>query len=166
MATHVSEKHQGFSKTCPFCKDKNYTSQGGYYAHLRNRHKIGRDGIKLSDALIAEISGSQNQDSLEDEEEGQKKREEISDNESVKSGKSAKDSVISDKKKKASKRKSSHSSQKDLNADEENNSMEIIVSKKGKLIVKCPFSTCPNVEFDTDQEYFEHLAKKHKLVRS
>ena len=166
LATHVSEKHQGFSKTCPFCKDKNYTSQGGYYAHLRNRHKIGRDGIKLSDALIEEISGSQNQDSSDDEEKGPKNGKEITDNESVKTGKSAKDAVISEKKKTASRRKSTQSSQKDHKAEEENNSMEIIVSKKGKLTVKCPFSTCPNVEFDTDQQYFEHLAQKHKLVRS
>ena len=36
LATHVSEKHQGFCKACPFCKDKSYTSQGGYYTHLRN----------------------------------------------------------------------------------------------------------------------------------
>ena len=100
LATHVSEKHQGFCKACPFCKDKTYTSQGGYYAHLRNRHKIGRDGIKLSDALVVEISASQNQDSSDDEEKGQKNAEEITDNESVKSGKTAKDTVISDKKKK------------------------------------------------------------------
>ena len=120
----------------------------------------------MSEALVVEISASQNQNSSDDEGKGPKNAEEITDNESVKSGKSATDTVISDKKKKTSKRKATHTSQNDDKAEEENNSMEIIISKKGKLTIKCPFSTCHNVEFDTDQQYFEHLAQKHKLVRS
>ena len=163
LATHVSESHKGFQKKCPFCKDKNYSSQGGYYAHLRNKHKIGRDGIKMSDAHIAEISGIHNADSST-EEDTQPLKKEISDNESEHSGNSEKVSENADKKKKTSKRKVKPSSKPDVTGKEDNKSMEIIVSKKGKMTVKCPFSTCPHVEFDLDQEYFQHLSKVHNLV--
>ena len=46
----------GKNKTwkCPLCKDVDYSSQGGWYKHLRKQHGITRYGKKLEEAIIEE----------------------------------------------------------------------------------------------------------------
>ena len=41
--------------SCPVCKNKVYAPKGGYYHHLREKHKIGRNGEKLTEAKIKEL---------------------------------------------------------------------------------------------------------------
>ena len=55
---HIAEAHAtpGKNKTweCPLCEDVHYSSQGGWYKHLRNQHGITRYGKKLEEAIIEE----------------------------------------------------------------------------------------------------------------
>ena len=53
LNTHIAEVHN----TCKICEDRTYTSQGGYYRHMRSMHNIGRNGQKLQDVL-KEISAN------------------------------------------------------------------------------------------------------------
>ena len=39
----------------PFANNKVYASKGGYHRHLREKHKIGRNGEKLTEAKIKEL---------------------------------------------------------------------------------------------------------------
>ena len=56
LATHVSEVHKDeITWSCPVCDDKVYSSKGGYHRHLRDKHKIGRNGDKLTDEKIKEL---------------------------------------------------------------------------------------------------------------
>ena len=56
LATHVSEVHKDkITWSCPVCDDKVYSSEGGYHCHLRDNHKIGRNGDKLTDDEIKEL---------------------------------------------------------------------------------------------------------------
>ena len=41
--------------SCPICDNKVYASKGGYHRHLREKHKIGWNGDKLTDAKIKEL---------------------------------------------------------------------------------------------------------------
>ena len=56
LATHVSEVHMDeITWSCPVCDDKVYSSKGGYHRHLRDKHKIGRNGDKLTDKKIKKL---------------------------------------------------------------------------------------------------------------
>ena len=56
LATHVSEVHKDeIMWSCPVCDDKVYSLKGGYHRHLRDKHKIGRNGDKLIDKKIKEL---------------------------------------------------------------------------------------------------------------
>ena len=44
---HIAEVHEETIYTCEICEDRTYTSQGGYYRHMRSFHNIGRNGQKL-----------------------------------------------------------------------------------------------------------------------
>ena len=56
LATHVSEVHKDeITWSCPVCNDKVYSSKGSYHRHLRDKHKIGRNGDKLTDEKIKEL---------------------------------------------------------------------------------------------------------------
>ena len=45
LATHVSDVHKDtVTWSCPICDNKVYASKGGYHRHLREKHKIGRNG--------------------------------------------------------------------------------------------------------------------------
>ena len=66
LYTHIQDVHQtDHTRTCPFCKEKVFTSEGGYYKHLRVKHDIGRQTIKLSEYMKAQS----NQTSEKNEEE-------------------------------------------------------------------------------------------------
>ena len=56
VEVHVAETHStgGKNKTweCPLCEDVQYSSQGGWYKHLRKQHGITRHGKKLEEAII------------------------------------------------------------------------------------------------------------------
>ena len=57
LNTHITEVHNDTLYTCKICEDRTYTSQGGYYRHMRSMHNIGRNGQKLRDVL-KEISAN------------------------------------------------------------------------------------------------------------
>ena len=56
LAIHVSDVHKGtVTWSCPVCNNKVYASKGGYHRHLREKHKIGQNGEKLTEAKIKEL---------------------------------------------------------------------------------------------------------------
>ena len=66
LFTHINDVHkEGVTRPCPFCDEKVYTSEGGYYKHMRVKHKISRNTIKLSDYMKAQ--GTEDNNSQEDE---------------------------------------------------------------------------------------------------
>ena len=68
LFTHINDVHkEGVTRTCPFCDEKVYTSEGGYYKHMHVKHKISRNTIKLSDYMKAQ--GTEDKSSEEDENE-------------------------------------------------------------------------------------------------
>ena len=53
---HVSDVHKNeITWSCPVCDDKVYSSKGGYHCHLREKHKIGWNGDKLTEEKIKEL---------------------------------------------------------------------------------------------------------------
>ena len=68
LFTHINDVHkEGVTRTCSFCDEKVYTSEGGYYKHMCVKHKISRNTIKLSDYMKAQ--GTEDKSSEEDENE-------------------------------------------------------------------------------------------------
>jgi len=56
LGIHVQDVHKkDVTWRCPLCENKVYGSQGGYYQHLRDAHKIGRNGDKLTDAQLRKL---------------------------------------------------------------------------------------------------------------
>ena len=52
----VSDVHENeVTWACPVCNDKVYSSKGGYYRHLREKHQIGWNGDKLTAEKIKEL---------------------------------------------------------------------------------------------------------------
>ena len=47
LNTHMAEVYNDTMYTCEIREDRTYTSQGGYYRHMRSMHNIGRNGQKL-----------------------------------------------------------------------------------------------------------------------
>ena len=55
---HINDVHKdGVTRQCPFCDEKVYTSEGGYYKHMHVKHNISQNTIKLSDYMKAQASG-------------------------------------------------------------------------------------------------------------
>ena len=55
LSAHIKDVHDTDLKwNCQFC-DANYKSEGGYYGHLQMKHGVGRNGKKLSTALIKKM---------------------------------------------------------------------------------------------------------------
>ena len=53
---HVSDVHKNeVTWSCPVCHDKVFASKGGYHCHLREKHKIGWNGDKLTEEKINEL---------------------------------------------------------------------------------------------------------------
>ena len=66
LFTHINDVHKdGVTRPCPFCNEKVYTSEGGYYKHMHVKHNISRNTIKLSDNMKAQ--GTEDKNSEEDE---------------------------------------------------------------------------------------------------
>ena len=66
LFTHINDVHkEGVTRPCPFCDEKVYTSEGGYYKHMHVKHKISQNTIKLSDYMKAQ--GTEDKNSQEDE---------------------------------------------------------------------------------------------------
>ena len=66
LNTHIAKVHNDTIYTCEICEDRTYTSQGGYYRHMRSMHNIGRNGQKLRDVL-KEISANVTPDSVSEQ---------------------------------------------------------------------------------------------------
>ena len=59
LYTHIQDVHQtDHTRKCPFCNEKVYTSEGGYYKHLRVKHNISRQTVKLSEYMKAQSEGA------------------------------------------------------------------------------------------------------------
>ena len=52
LSTHISDTHNKTERRCEICPNAIYTSEGGYNTHMRNKHKIGRNGKKLQEVLM------------------------------------------------------------------------------------------------------------------
>ena len=49
LYTHITDSHREDIKyNCPICNDKTFNSQGGYYKHLRVKHNLSHNGVKIS----------------------------------------------------------------------------------------------------------------------
>ena len=93
LFTHINNVHKdGVTRQCPFCDEKVYTSEGGYYKHMRVKHNISRNTIKLSDYMKAQASGEKN--SEEDENTQNKDSESDKKRNKKPSKKNKKDKVI------------------------------------------------------------------------
>ena len=51
--------------TCPFCEDCVYSSDSGYFKHLRKMHDIGRNKRKLEEVILEEERKKQKKDTEE-----------------------------------------------------------------------------------------------------
>ena len=52
---HIQDVHkEDHTRNCPFCDEKVYTSEGGYYKHLGVKHQISHNTIKLSEYMKAQ----------------------------------------------------------------------------------------------------------------
>ena len=72
LYTHIQDVHQAdHTRKCPLCEEKVYTSDGGYYKHLRVKHNISRQTVKLSEYMKAQSTRKS-----EDEEEHSENDEE------------------------------------------------------------------------------------------
>ena len=68
LFTHIQEVHkEGHSRKCPFCHEKVYTSEGGYYKHMCVKHQISRNTIKLSEYMKAQDTENNVNDENDDE---------------------------------------------------------------------------------------------------
>ena len=57
LFTHIQDVHQtDHTRQCPFCEEKVYTLEGGYYKHLRVTHNISCQTVKLSEYMKAQSS--------------------------------------------------------------------------------------------------------------
>ena len=55
LFTHIQDVHkEGHTRPCPFCDEKVYTSEGGYYKHMCEKHNISQNTIKLSEYMKAQ----------------------------------------------------------------------------------------------------------------
>ena len=79
LFTHIQEVHkEGHSRKCPFCDEKVYTSEGGYYKPMHVKHQISRNTIKLSEYMKAQDTennvNEDNDDEQKDNSDSDKKK--------------------------------------------------------------------------------------------
>ena len=152
LAKHVKETHgDKMVWNCPFC-DGTYNSEGGYYYHLRHKHNIGRNGKKLSTALIEKEAGKEVDSTPQNPDEESEETEEKKDEESTSQ----------------TREKETSSSDEDSNGGgkmkQEPKSQD--PPKKSCMTHKCPFPKCNDLELENEELYFEHLWTVHKLGRN
>ncbi|MCG8620449.1 MAG: hypothetical protein MJE68_00425, partial [Proteobacteria bacterium] len=161
VARHVQESHGNRHWPCPFC-DSVYKSEGGYYTHLRNKHHIGRNGKKLSAALIEQelfsVEGKgvdeEPKRDIEDDEPSQDK--DIND-----TSKNPNDGNIS-----ASVSTDEVEDVKNAEITDNKNEHQSRETVTGDMSHKCPFPRCEDLELPNEEEYFTHLWVEHKLGRN
>ena len=86
LSTHVSDHHEKTERRCPICPNKIYTSEGGYYNHMRTAHQVGHNGQKLKEVMANneenESTEEENNGDISDEN-GEDKRKKKSLNQSL-----------------------------------------------------------------------------------
>ena len=188
LSTHVSDTHNKTERKCPICPNAVYTSEGGYYTHMRNKHKI-RNGRKLKEVLKeqtrkeAEESDNKITDNGEEDESDKKKKKRNDDKKSTPKQKrtdsSDEENTPQNKKKKTdSENKTIKSCESDnikkskSTISDNKSSLKGTPAKKttktdekkvNKMVYHCPILKCNGLEFDDEQLYFKHLFKQHKI---
>ena len=187
LSTHVSDHHDKTERPCPICPNKIYTSEGGYYNHMRTAHHIGCKGQKLKEVLEnteeKQSSEEENNGDISDgnsEDNRQKKNPKPN---SANGSKSKGDAESQEDEKKIKKKKkeqptqskgtqSKTNSKNSASGCKSNNSSKpntkktkVENTKPSKLTYHCPFLTCQHLEYEEEKEYFNHLFTFHKLPR-
>ena len=134
LNTHIAEVHNDTLYTCEICEDRSYTSQGGYYRHMRSFHNIGRNGQKLRDVL-KETSTNATPPT-------------VSENQQKKDG----DPETS--KKKSDKRKNTETDPKPKKSKKDNVKSDVVT---------WDCALCPGIKFSDNQEFMRHLYKDHQI---
>ena len=171
LATHVSDHHEKTERPCPICPNKIYTSEGGYYTHMRNAHKIGRNGKKLSQVVDEQERENQN-DTEKEEENGEisdsqnkpipKKKKKKSNSSKSSKRKSDEESEGEEPKKKKSKMENA-SNPKGSKTKPTSKNVTLAKPLPNTMVYHCPFSTCKDLAYEDEAKYFEHLFTFHKL---
>ena len=143
LAKHIKDVHDPKNKwVCPFC-NLDYNSEGGWYGHLRIKHGVGRNGKKLSTALIEQLSKEET------------KKNEPTNSEKENSHDEEEEDLRNDEPSKT---------------DDEHRTNGKEVCEEGKsskdMSHKCPFPDCNELELPNEEEYFKHLWEKHRLGRN
>ena len=162
LAKHIKDVHEeGTTWHCPFCSYI-YNSEGGYYQHLRNAHGIGRNGKRLSDALIEKLASEK------------KTEEESTPSQSVANNSPTKEmnnsSNIGQKDENTEKKSEVSNSDPDTGGSssdshpKENSNSK--TSDVKEMTHKCPFPKCEDLKLPNEKEYYQHLWEAHKLGRN
>ena len=153
LSKHMKDVHESdVMWQCPLCKSK-YKSEGGYYGHLRIKHQIGRNGRKLSTALIEQLSNEKAKNI-----EKQKEQDETSCR-SDRNKKGEKETPIPTGEMKNTENDGPMSERKEDIGNRSSGSSK-------EMTHTCPFPLCNNTVLKNDKIYYEHLWDKHKLGRN
>ena len=134
LNTHIAKVHNDTIYICKICEDRTYTSQGGYYRHMRSMHNIRRNGQKLRDVL-KEISANATPDSVSDKPQNQ-------------------DDDLDKSKKKSDKRKNTQPDPKPKKPKKDNEKSNVVTWDR---------TLCPGVKFSDNYELMQHLYKDHQI---
>ena len=158
LSIHVSEVHRNeISIECPLCNETAYTTKGGYYAHMRTKHNIGRKGKKLSDVMI-----ENDVKQLKADEEF-----EVTFQEQVESESGTKDDQTEQSDASEKNENTNTDDEQEQKSEDDSNGKPKQNTENKKVGVKCPFSTCVSIEdFPDDEAYFQHLAEIHNLHKT
>ena len=129
-----------------------YKSEGGYYGHLHMKHGVGRNGKKISNALIEKMSKEDNND----------KQESVQNenDESTEVNSTNMENSITEK----SEEKNAHDDTSGNGIDKAKVSKEKVSSSAStEMTHKCPFPSCCDLELPNEAEYFDHLWSVHQL---
>ena len=155
LSAHIKDVHETDHKwICPFCK-LTYNSEGGYYRHLRIKHGVGRNGKKLSTALIEQMSKEE-----EGESSGLISNENDEDHDSM--ARNQEDGG-SDK---SEEEKSDENNSQNPNDPGDVSKASVPSSASTEMTHKCPFPRCCDLELANESQYFNHLWSVHKLGRN
>ena len=131
---HIAKVHNDTMYTCEICEDRTYTSQGGYYRHMRSMHNIGRNGQKLQDVL-KEISANATPQSVSENQQN-------------------KDDDPDKSKKKSDKRKNTQPDPKPKKRKWDTTTSNVVT---------WDCTLCPGEKFSDNQEFLRHLYKDHQI---
>ena len=120
--------------TCEICEDRTYTSQCGYYRHMRSIHNIGRNGQKLRDVL-KEISANATPQSVSEQEPNKDRDTNTSQNQSAKW----------------------------KNTEPDPKPKKPKVHTATSTVVTWDCALCPGIKFSDNQEFMRHLYRDHQI---